>query len=237
MTESGSVISRIDERLRVLKLSDRAASLKAELSGDAIRSLRRAAAKNPNASPRGSTLRKLAKALETTEQYLLTGIDWARSDAVPAPGVEVPAAMPRDIPVRGSAGGAVVVPTRGGVAFEGFGLDLDKAVDFVRRPPALNGVNDAYAIYVTGESMAPMHAAGELRFVHPHKPARGGDTVLLIVKTARNRAAEAFIKRYIGRKEGFIIVEQLLPAAVMEFKESTVVGVHRVLTLNELFGA
>ena len=52
-------------------------------------------------------------------------------------------------------------------------------IDYVARPVALLEARDIYAIYVEGTSMEPEHRPGDLRFVHPHKPARFGDSVIV----------------------------------------------------------
>jgi phage repressor protein C with HTH and peptisase S24 domain len=64
-----TIADRITHRLKTIGLTARAASLKAGLSADAIRNVLR----KPGALPNGHTLKSLAKALETTEQWLLTG--------------------------------------------------------------------------------------------------------------------------------------------------------------------
>jgi transcriptional regulator with XRE-family HTH domain len=77
------VIRRIDKRLEALGISASQASLKAELSRDAIRNIKRAA--SGESDRRGvttHTIERLAKALETTSAWLLegTGDEAADSD-------------------------------------------------------------------------------------------------------------------------------------------------------------
>jgi len=68
-----------------------------------------------------------------------------------------------DIPVMGTA--------RGGS--EGsFLLNMGEAIDWVRRPPALEGKVGLYAIYVEGDSMSPRFYAGERVLVSSKKPPR-----------------------------------------------------------------
>jgi len=239
------LIERIDRRLRAVGMTARAASLAAGLSDGFVRNIIR----GKSGSPRGENLAKIARVLRTTEIWLLRGEGPEEAGLASAPGlprlpptgevapadVRLPKAMVRDVPVRGTANGAVISrPGEGGQTVEGFVLDPASAVDHVRRPPALTGVADAYAIYVVGDSMAPKHEAGELRFVHPHKPPRPGDPVLVL--TTVGDRTEAFIKTYRGRsRSGGVLAEQLNPKALVEFRAATVTAVHRVLTLNELF--
>lgn len=60
---------RIEARLKELKLSASAASTKAGLSRYAISNIQ----KNPQSIPRGQTLVQLARALDVSPEYLLTG--------------------------------------------------------------------------------------------------------------------------------------------------------------------
>jgi transcriptional regulator with XRE-family HTH domain len=63
------IADRIDQRLELLGLSMRAASLAADLSESFIRDLRR----NPDQSPRVEGLQKLAPVLKTNVEWLMTG--------------------------------------------------------------------------------------------------------------------------------------------------------------------
>ena len=66
-----TLIDRIDERLNSLGLTDRGASVKAGLSPDFIRTLRR----RPDTRPRSDTLSHLATALGCDMRYLLGELD------------------------------------------------------------------------------------------------------------------------------------------------------------------
>ena len=66
-----AIAARIEDRLKALGLSAAAASLKAGLSRFAIQNILRDA----ELVPRGSTLLALAKALDTTPEYLLSGTE------------------------------------------------------------------------------------------------------------------------------------------------------------------
>jgi hypothetical protein len=68
--------ARIRERLETLKLSERAASLKAGLNARFLTDL----LLNPDMSPRAENLRKLAAALETTPDWIDRGIDTRQID-------------------------------------------------------------------------------------------------------------------------------------------------------------
>ncbi|AXS39781.1 S24 family peptidase [Breoghania sp. L-A4] len=179
------------------------------------------------------TLRKIAKALKTSEEWLLEGADESMSSA---PEVDRSAAtaptqtdMMRDIPVMGTARGSAIHED-----FEGF--DINGPVDYVHRPPALAGAKDIYAIYVAGDSMAPQHSAGELRFAHPHRPVQPGCTIIIQTRKENGDPGQAYIKNLVRRSAGKVTVEQINPPATIDIPTESIVKMHRVLTLNELFG-
>lgn len=244
-----TVAERVERRLKAVGLSPRAASLKAGLSADAIRSLRRLSEDDPAATPRGRTLQKLAPVLQTSVEWLLTGDGQedlsvreggrrrsGRGEVLAAPGIAVPdpATLPRDLPVVGTAYGSIVAGKSG--VFEGFEIDPERIVDRVGRPPVLAGTPDAYAVYIAGDSMAPLHPAGELRVVHPHRPVRPGDLALIQVRIGPGLPLAAFLKYFVTRTDNFVVARQINPEATHRFAANTVVAVHRVLSYGELIG-
>lgn len=235
------LIERINDRLQALGLSQREASLKAGLDAGAIRDLRR---RGEHASMRGDTLAKLARALETSVGWLSGEaddepvVDESPPPSAPDLGPPVRAAdihlparqqMTEDVPVLGTALGSVVHHVEG-FHFEG------GRIDTVRRPPALAGAKDLYAVYVEGDSMEPAHPAGELRFVHPHRPCQIGDTVVVMTRTHNDDPGQAYIKVLRKRALGSLILEQYNPPATITIPMQYVISMHRVLTMNELFG-
>lgn len=70
---AAQILSRVDARLRALKLTDRAASIKSGMSADGIRTIRRQVKSGYQTGVRTETIEKLACGLETTPQWLLFG--------------------------------------------------------------------------------------------------------------------------------------------------------------------
>lgn len=223
-----SLAQRIEQRLEEIGISARAASLKVSDNPDLIRNVLNGRSENP----RVDTMDLIAEALQTTSDWLM-----ARSDEKVAPivGGEVrPAnvplplrqAMPNDVPVRGTAAGSHLAGA--------FQLD-NAAIDWVRRPPGMTGARDLYALYIEGTSMEPEHRPGDLRFVHPHRPPRMGDSVIVQFSYNENEV-QGVIGHLVGRTEKVIKLGKLKPEAVVELKREHVIAIHKVLTLNELFG-
>lgn len=136
-------------------------------------------------------------------------------------------AMPLDLPVMGTAAGSLL---RGAFQFEG------GVIDYVRRPPALVGAKDAYALYVEGDSMLPLYPHGELIIVHPGRPPRLNDGVVVQSRSRADGDIEATLGILAARTGSEIKLQKLNPSAVVSIKREYVDQVHKVLTLSELFG-
>ncbi|WP_127142867.1 XRE family transcriptional regulator [Pelagibacterium montanilacus] len=239
---SETLITRIESRLTQLKLSPRAASLSVSSNPDLIRGILR---KGDRANPTSETINLIARALGVQREWLLWGTGdgeshippAAKSDEFSPADVPYPMAqqMRQDIPVLGTAAGTLIHPEDNGKEVEGFQIE-GSVIQYVRRPPALEHVKDAYAILVEGDSMAPRHNPGELRFVHPLHPAAPGDTVIVQTRSWNDDPGQAYIKIYRRRTADKILLEQLNPACTIEIPLKFVTAVHRVMDLNELFG-
>ena len=168
---------------------------------------------------RGWSMQKLAEASATTRSQIdklergerrLT-VDWmqrlagplgcAPAELLPDDGSNTRSSMPpegRLIPVRSAA--------RGGADQEMF-LE-DGPIDYRPCPAFIQHVNEAYAIYVIGQSMTPMYRPGQLLYVNPHKPLLPGRGVV-IAKHSR-----AVIIKELVRQTAFgLVVREYQPKA------------------------
>lgn len=234
-TMSNQLKTRIKERLEALGISPRAASLRVGSNPDLIRGLtREGIAPNPTTE----TINKVAAALETSAEWLM-GLDEGPPPTIPAPasveirdanmGVFNGRALPQDVAVLGTAAGSVIQNV------QGFTIESD-VIEYVRRPPAMAGVKDLYAIFVVGNSMFPAHPEGEVRFVHPHRPYLVGDTVIVQTRMHDDDPGQAYIKVLSKRTPTKLVLQQFNPAATIEIPMEYVRSVHKVLTMNDLFG-
>jgi len=191
------------------------------------------------AIPKLETLEKLAKAMSTTPDWLLGRADAPTADTpasslpvyeVRHASVAAPArsAMPADVPVMGTAAGSTLsgaFQLQGGV------------IDYVRRPPALAGARDIYALYVEGSSMEPRYFPGELVYVNPHKPPRIGDTVIVQEGNGDPASITASIGVLHRRANGIVTLRKYNPPdAEITISVTRITAMHRVLTPNEMFG-
>ncbi len=209
-----------------------AVSLSVSDNKDLLRDIINGRTKNP----RSDTMRKVALGLACNLEWLMDG------DGEPTPallaGRPTPNTRPaqvelsnrdtliRDIEVRGTIAGSMA----GAFQFEG------GVVDYVARPPGLLNAKGIYALYVEGTSMIPAHPPGELRIISAFKHPNVGDTVAITARYTPDGPVECFIKTLVRRSASKIIVEQLNPKAQIEFDTAYVVSLHKVLTVNELFG-
>ena len=228
--------TRIQQRLTDLGLTPEGASKRAGLSRDFLRQLLHRTSGNP----RANNLVKLAAALETTPTWLLEG-EGAKEAAAPiqrpteeyrnevrSAEVEVPQRldMSKDVPVMGTAAGSV----EGEFQFEG------GVIDYVRRPPALANAKDIYTIYVVGSSMEPRYHQGDLCFINPNKPARIGDPVIVQLRDGEHEPIKAIIGHLTRRTADTVFIGKLNPVGDVSIPMATVLRIHKVLDMNELFG-
>jgi phage repressor protein C with HTH and peptisase S24 domain len=83
----------------------------------------------------------------------------------------------------------------------------DTAIDWTFRPADLQGVRDAFAVYVTGDSMVPKYKDQDLAYVHPSKQPGKGRFVL--VETQEH---SGFIKQFERWDGETLVLRQFNPA-------------------------
>ena len=109
-----------------------------------------------------------------------------------------------------------------------FILNGNRIVD-VLAPPSLQGVPDAYAVYVVGDSMEPRYFAGEAVFVNPRLPVRRGDFVVAQIAVEDGEPPHAYVKRFVARDARMLRLEQFNPKKTLEFPVGRVISVHRII--------
>ena len=144
---------------------------------------------------------------------------------VPWLGLNV-AALKKDLPVRGTAVGSDV---------NGFIL-IETITEKARRPPALEGVEEAYALRVVGRSMAPLHKPRELCAVHPYLPYGLDDSVVIMTQAHEGAGVVAYLKTFVSEDETGVTTTQINPPATIHFARAQIVSVHKVITMNDVLG-
>lgn len=235
------VIERIDERIRALGLSDRQASLRATGYPDAIREIRR------GKRPSSQRFVQLAAALETTPDYISGYVDHEKqamwrattSSALPIEGVQE---MPRNIPVYGmSANGDIGMMDFERVkGIEVLKYDLDRPIDYCRRPPRLALRDDIIAISTFGSAMYPRYEDAEILYLEPTHGADGDYALVVLESDVPDRTGQAgpwmMLKRIAHRDwlHGNSTFEQFNPQRRFEVPREKVAKIYKVLSQNQL---
>lgn len=105
-----------------------------------------------------------------------------------------------------------------------------QVLDWVPCIPSLINVPGAYAVFLDGESMVPRYYPREIAYVHPTKPVRRGDHVVVQVR-ARNEddPPRGFVKKFDGWKGSRLTLEQYNPPGKLDFDRDDVVSVHLIV--------
>ena len=129
---------------------------------------------------------------------------------------------PRDLPVVGTAV----------AGSDGMFLMNGQVHDYIERPPSLQGVAGAYAVYVADRSMEPRYFAGETLHVHPGRPVQQGDNSFVVVQLrpdAEGEAPKALVKQFLRRSGNRLYLRQYNPPADLEFDAADVASVHLII--------
>ena len=102
----------------------------------------------------------------------------------------------RDLPVLGFAQGGQ----------DGNDILGNEPIDWLYRPPNLANVKDAFAVFVTGDSMLPKFKAGDLVYINPGKKAESGNFVLVELE-----GHKGFIKQFVRKAPDSLILRQFNP--------------------------
>jgi phage repressor protein C with HTH and peptisase S24 domain len=108
----------------------------------------------------------------------------------------------------------------------GYFYDQGTTADLISRPVELRGVDDAYAMQLVDDSMAPLQAGWYVTF-NPHKPPRAGDLVAVYLDDG-----ESLFKRLDKITEAEVILKQTNPVKTLRFKKSRVTHIHRFVTIH-----
>ncbi|KQM92206.1 hypothetical protein ASE70_14930 [Sphingomonas sp. Leaf22] len=149
---------------------------------------------------------------------------------------------PRDLPVYGTVLGAdldFAALSDETVAIEQTLVSMMETITYVRRPPAMSEMRQAYALFVVGSSMEPRYGPGDPVFVDPVRPPAIGDDVVvqLIDRDAdgEGRVVCALIKTLRRRSGSYLELEQYEPRLTFRVPASRVAHLHRIISMKEAF--
>lgn len=125
----------------------------------------------------------------------------------------------RKIPVYGQAVGGIdgEFIMNGSILYE------------VMAPPILSHISGAYAVSISGDSMFPRYADGEIAFIDPKRRVKKGDYVVAQIRLEEHGPLLAYVKRYLrhtGGEGGELVLDQFNPVKELRFPANTVHSVH-----------
>ena len=83
--------------------------------------------------------------------------------------------------------------------------------------------NGSFAIEILGDEMSPRYEPGEHVLVDTTRaPDKGCDCV------ARNSAGHAFVRRYLGTKDGQVLLQQFNPSLTLKIPQRTITALYAV---------
>ncbi len=134
------------------------------------------------------------------------------------------AELPRDLPIHGAAIGG----HDGAIELNG------EAQAHTERPPQLAGVRNAYAVYVTGDSMRPMFQPGWVVHVNPNRPVTPGCGVVVQLRPDDGTLPLCYIKEFRRRTPSQLVLAQYNPADEIAWPLARVLAIHRVVGIAEM---
>jgi phage repressor protein C with HTH and peptisase S24 domain len=132
---------------------------------------------------------------------------------------DVPVApLARDLPVMGAVKGGS----------EGFYFNDGEPKEFVSRPSGLDGVANAFALYVDGDSMEPRYFAGEVLYVNPNRPISRNCFVAVELQDG-----QGLIKQFVKRSDDTVMLRQFNPAKDLRLATRDVKRMYRITGASE----
>lgn len=106
-------------------------------------------------------------------------------------------------------------------------------LDHVFAPPSLSGIQKAYAVQISNDSMSPRYDDGDSVYVNPDRRVRKGDYVIAQIHVEEHNPPLAYVKKLVRWTEKELILEQFNPPKELRFDGSQVASVHYVLRPGE----
>lgn len=109
-----------------------------------------------------------------------------------------------------------------------------KNIGKIQWPPQFQSMEGVYAVYVSGNSMAPAFNNKDLALISPHLPYGKGDIVVFVENQSEFVGKEMSIKTYIGEEGDKTVFQQLYPLNRIEIPTTNIQYIHKVLSHREI---
>jgi SOS-response transcriptional repressor LexA len=163
------------------------------------------------------------RGVDPTEVMALAGVG-------PGGLTSLPSAPPPLIGSGGGSGGGRDLPIMGAVrgGSDGFYFNEGEPKEYIRRPPLLDGVANAFALYVDGDSMEPRYFAGEILYVNPNRPVTKGCFVAVELADG-----QGLIKQFMRRDDHQVLLRQFNPPKEIPITAGQVKHIYRITASGE----
>jgi phage repressor protein C with HTH and peptisase S24 domain len=166
-----------------------------------------------------SDRRTLAHLLDCDESELRDASELApgaRDDVAPGALKRSPPMITnsRNLPILGHAKGGE----------DAFFIDNGEIAGYTMRPHVLDGVNDAYAVEFWDTSMEPALKHGHLGWVHPRKPVKPGDDVVVQLNDG-----QALVKTLVRRTDSHVVLRQYNPPKDFKVERTAIKSIHLIV--------
>jgi transcriptional regulator with XRE-family HTH domain len=107
-------------------------------------------------------------------------------------------------------------------------------IDFKMHPPELIGVEGAYGVIVSGDSMGDRYRNGFRLDVNPKTSRiRPGDGVVIQIRDRETGDKYGYVKEFVAKTKTELVVRQFNPKKEIRFPLKDVAGIHRVVAAHE----
>lgn len=180
---------------------------------------------------------ELAKALQTTPEWLTEGVDYLPTEEklahkLPTEVVTIgkQSAIKPNVtraPHLSATFGPDSVPILGhanGSEGEYMILNFDEPVGETLRHPKQTGLKNAFAVYARGNSMYPQYEEGQIIYCLANTPPQVGQSCVVELKNG-----EAYLKRFLARTEKKMTFLQHKPNKEISWPISEIKAIHAVV--------
>lgn len=110
-----------------------------------------------------------------------------------------------------------------GVAMDG------RVIGWTFCPPGFEDVDRIYASYINGNTMFPRYKTGEVVWMHPNKPPKGGDDVFLQIQREGEEPPLGIAREFIAWDGDTLSVSQHNPPQNTTFQKNEVLAMHVIV--------
>lgn len=98
-----------------------------------------------------------------------------------------------------------------------------------KRPPFLNGLNQAYSVRQVGDEMIPRYKQNEILYIAPEVEPSPGDDVMVVIEKTEGSCRYGFVRELIASENGSVTVRQHNPSRDQKISKKDIEDLHLVI--------